>query len=109
MGEHALKRIGFVMRAEAIHQRGACLVHPEDLDLRALAAELQHHTVECGNRGEVPDMRARHVDDHALDRFAQVEGVGERVVQDRLAKKYDAARVEAACARCRICAPNGPI
>ncbi len=50
---------------------------PDDLDLGAVAAELQDRHVERLHRTDVPDMRAADVDDDTFGRLAEVEGIDE--------------------------------
>src|SRR5690606_36179659 len=68
-----------VVHGEPVDHRCAGLVEADDLDLRAFAAELDHHLVERTDRRDVPEVGARHVDHHLVDHFAEVEGGDEGV------------------------------
>ena len=68
------ERPGLSCTASRSTMRRARLVHADDLDLRALAAEFQHHRVQRANAGDVPEMRAADIDHDALQRLAEVEG-----------------------------------
>ena len=53
MFEHPLERTRFVVDGEAIDDRRAGFVHADDLHLRALSAEFQHHLVQRAHGGEI--------------------------------------------------------
>ena len=57
---------GLVVDGESVYQRAAGFVHADDFDLRTLAPELEHHLVQCPDGGNVPKVRARHVDADAV-------------------------------------------
>jgi hypothetical protein len=69
-----LDRAGLVVHGEAVDHRRAGLVQADDLDLGALAAELQHHLVQRADGGDVPEVRAADVDAHVVDHLLEVEG-----------------------------------
>jgi hypothetical protein len=45
---------GLVVNAEAVNDGGAGFVHADELDLRAFAAEFEHHLVQRGDGADVP-------------------------------------------------------
>ena len=77
VAHQAFERAGLVVDGQPVDDGLAGLVQADDLDLGAVAAELQHDRVERGDAGDVPDMRAADVDDDPLQRLLEVEGGSE--------------------------------
>src|SRR6056297_2975817 len=67
-------RAGLVVHGKLVDDGFGRLVHPDDSDLCAFPAELEHGHVESRNRGNVPDMGAAHVDGDFLEGLLEVEG-----------------------------------
>ncbi|MOA61554.1 hypothetical protein D3C78_1867320 [compost metagenome] len=63
------------MHGQLVHDGGAGLVQPHDLDRDARTAEFQHHLVDGIDAGQVPDMGVRQVNADMAQRFGKVEGV----------------------------------
>ncbi len=74
-----VERVDLVVDRELVNDRRAGLVHPDDLDFRAFTAELHDDLVERGDGRDVPEVRACHIDLHALQHLLKVEGRDERV------------------------------
>src|SRR5690606_29432295 len=67
----------FAVGPELVHQRLACAVESDHLHAGAVPAQLQHHPVEGGDGGGVPEVGVGKVDDHARRGVQVVEAVGE--------------------------------
>ena len=57
---------------------GAWLVHSDNLNRCSFAAELQHGLIENGDGGDIPEVSIRHVDNHPVKHFLEVERIGEQ-------------------------------
>ena len=63
--------VGFVVHAESVDDGGAGFVKTQHVHLGAFSAQLDHHFVQCSDRGDVPEMRAAQVDRDLGDRLLE--------------------------------------
>src|SRR3546814_20157977 len=77
MPQQALEGAGLVVDREPVDDRLTRRVQPDDLDVGTLPAELEHDRIEGRQAGDVPDIRALHVDCDVGERLIEVAGGGE--------------------------------
>jgi len=70
---------GLVVDGEAIHERFARCVEPDDFDRGAFAPESDHRPVERRVRGDVPEVVVGNIDFNPLHHLAEIEGFRKRV------------------------------
>ena len=79
MAHELVNGIGFIVDAEAIHDRGACLIEAQYFDLCAFTAELDDDLIQCGDGGNVPEVGTAEIDGHFAQCLLEVEGSDEFV------------------------------
>lgn len=64
-----------LMHADLVHEHCRRFVHSGDLDRNAVMAKFQHHSVQCVDAGDVPEMRCSEIDDDGIQVvLAEIEG-----------------------------------
>src|SRR3989338_1296592 len=79
VAEYPLNRFRIFVGAETINDGGAGLVQVQNVDLNTFASQFDHHFVQGGDGGDVPEVRAGQVDGDLADGVLEIKGGDEFV------------------------------
>lgn len=82
MAKEFVESAGFVVDGEAVDEGGAGVVETLKDNFGAFAAEFEDDFVEGSDGGDVPDVGLADINDHFVEHFAEVEGLGEAAGRD---------------------------